>query len=150
LKSFAKSISRGVPVLGILLAACGNWCNDCDEPKIFYRYVNGTDYELVIRPSEQLRADTLIISEGDSVEVKESWLQSSEYEENRYELRFRSQPESCLVFQGKIQNRALDIRVGNYQLDSAKSMGAEKVYRLVIGADHLRASSPCSTAALPD
>lgn len=127
----------------MLLTACGNWCNDCDEPRIFYRYVNVTNYELVIQPSEQMHVDTLTIPEGDSVEVRESWRKTSEYDEYKYVLRFRSLPESCLVFQGKVQDRALDIRVDNYKLDSASSSDSRKVYRLVIGAVHLRAASPC-------
>jgi hypothetical protein len=138
-----KSISRSVPILGMLLAACGHWCDDCDEPRLFYRYVNVSGLDLLIQPSGRLHGDTLEIPKGDSVEVKESWLQSDEFDGNAYALRFQSRPESCLVFQGKIQNRALDIRVDNYELDSVQSSETRKVYRLAIGMDHLRAASPC-------
>lgn len=138
-----RSIFLMVPVLGILIVGCGNWCNDCDEPMPLYRYVNTSNYTLIMSPPSQIQRDTLFIPNADSAEVGQSWLERSEFEHYKYVLRFRSLPESCLVFQGKIKNPILDIRWGNYNVDSARSTERRPIYRMVIGADHLQAASPC-------
>lgn len=138
-----KPVSLAVSLLGLAFSGCGNWCNDCNEPRISYRYINQSGYGLVMEPPVQLKTVTLNIPEGDSAQVNQSWLERSEFEGFKYVLRFRSQPESCLVFQGKVQNHALDIRWGGYEIDSTESSAAITVYRMAIGSDHLGASSPC-------
>ena len=145
--SIANPAFRGAPLLGLLLAACGHWCNDCGGPLLFYRYVNSAGYDLVMQPPEQLKRDAVAIRRGDSAAVASGWRDPSEYEAWTSVLRFHSEPESCLVFQGKVQDRALDIRVDNYTLDSAHSSASRRVYRLEIGSAHLRAASPCPAGA---
>jgi hypothetical protein len=138
-----------VPFFTFLLAACGNWgCNDCDEPAVFFRYSNPTAYTLVMKHFENgiLRGDSLVIGSNDSLEISGDWLNRSEFQGTEYQLRFASDPESCLVFRGTIQNRDLDIRIGTYvELDSLVQSKRKLVYRMVLGERHLKFASPCST-----
>lgn len=145
MKLFPRLFFLAAPFFGIIIIGCGNWCDDCTEPDVWYRYVNQSNYELEMQPPEQIRKDTLRIPPGDSIEVMYQWLERSEFDNYKYVLHFRSLPESCLVFQGKIKDPTLDIRLGNYTRVDANSSNQKIVDRMVIGADHLQAASPCPT-----
>ena len=119
-------------------------CNDCNEPRNRYRYVNTAEYPVKLetrlkdgtaaQPDGEIRSNDTLLIEGDS-----GFLQPFRFYSDStitIKLEFMSIPKRCYTFEGSIPDKYSDMR-------SVEAYMHVDAYTYLIEESHYNNSETC-------